>query len=136
MNNTGTKIDSAVATNTILQIQNTATTPTGNLTEWLNTSGSILSRIDSAGTIISGNGFQGSGILNTSGQTTIIISGSRNVGLASSSISVGGGSGVVFIGNATTVPTSNPTGGGILYVENGALKYRGSSGTVTIIANA
>ncbi len=30
----------------------------------------------------------------------------------------------------------NPTGGGIIYVENGALKYRGSSGTITTIANA
>jgi len=29
-----------------------------------------------------------------------------------------------------------PTGGGYLYVENGALKYKGSSGTVTTIANA
>lgn len=44
--------------------------------------------------------------------------------------------GVIGIGNATTVPTSNPTGGGVLYVEAGALKYRGSSGTVTTIANA
>jgi hypothetical protein len=44
--------------------------------------------------------------------------------------------GVVGIANATTVPTGNPTGGGVLYVESGALKYRGSSGTVTTIANA
>jgi hypothetical protein len=43
---------------------------------------------------------------------------------------------VMFIANATTVPASNPTGGGVLYVEGGALKYRGSSGTVTTIANA
>lgn len=50
--------------------------------------------------------------------------------------SYGGGAGVAFIGNAGTVPASNPTGGGILYVEGGALKYRGSSGTVTTIANA
>jgi hypothetical protein len=35
-----------------------------------------------------------------------------------------------------TAPTANPTGGGVLYVESGALKYRGSSGTVTTIANA
>ena len=34
-----------------------------------------------------------------------------------------------------TAPTGNVSGG-ILYVENGALKYRGSSGTVTTIANA
>ena len=50
--------------------------------------------------------------------------------------SLGGGKGVMFIGNANTVPTSNPTGGGILYVESGALKFRGSSGTVSIIAPA
>jgi hypothetical protein len=48
----------------------------------------------------------------------------------------GGGVRVIGIINATTVPTSNPTGGGVLYVEGGALKYRGSSGTVTTIANA
>ncbi|NBU93790.1 MAG: hypothetical protein EBS18_04470 [Actinobacteria bacterium] len=36
----------------------------------------------------------------------------------------------------STAPASNPTGGGYLYVESGALKYRGSSGTVTTIANA
>jgi hypothetical protein len=44
--------------------------------------------------------------------------------------------GLVFINNLTTAPTSNPSGGGFLYVEAGALKYRGTSGTVTTIANA
>ena len=44
--------------------------------------------------------------------------------------------GTFFVANATTVPTTNPVGGGILYVEAGALKYRGSSGTVTTIAPA
>lgn len=48
----------------------------------------------------------------------------------------GTGTGVVAIANAGTVPSTNPTGGGVLYVEAGALKYRGSSGTVTTIANA
>lgn len=42
----------------------------------------------------------------------------------------------IFIANASTVPTGNPTGGGFLYVEAGALKYRGSSGTVTTIGVA
>lgn len=46
-----------------------------------------------------------------------------------------GGYGTVFC-NATTVPTSNPTGGGLLYCSGGALKFRGSSGTVTTIAAA
>jgi hypothetical protein len=42
----------------------------------------------------------------------------------------------IFILNATAVPTGNPSGGGFLYVSSGALKYRGSSGTVTTIAPA
>jgi hypothetical protein len=46
------------------------------------------------------------------------------------------GQGVVYMANAAVVPASNPTGGGVLYVEGGALKYRGSSGTITTIANA
>ena len=49
---------------------------------------------------------------------------------------LGGGQGVLAIANATTAPATNPTGGGILYAEAGALKYRGSSGTVTTIAAA
>lgn len=47
-----------------------------------------------------------------------------------------GGEGIIFIGNRNVAPNTNPSGGGILYVEAGALKYRGSSGTVTTIANA
>jgi len=50
--------------------------------------------------------------------------------------SFGSGSGVIHIANAGTTPTSDPSTGGILYVESGALKFRGSSGTVTTIANA
>lgn len=47
------------------------------------------------------------------------------------------GSGVKVIGIANgTAPSGTPTGGGVLYVEAGALKYKGTSGTVTTIANA
>jgi hypothetical protein len=42
---------------------------------------------------------------------------------------------VIGIGNGTA-PSSSPPGMGQLYVEGGALKYRGSSGTVTTIAPA
>jgi hypothetical protein len=59
---------------------------------------------------------------------------SGNVGIGGTSF--GSGTLVMFIANATAVPSTNPTGGGVLYVEGGALKYRGSSGTVTTIANA
>jgi hypothetical protein len=67
----------------------------------------------------------------------VLASGSnRSVTLASGTPSLGGGANVVFIGNATTAPTSNPTGGGILYVESGALKYRGTSNADATIVNA
>lgn len=36
----------------------------------------------------------------------------------------------------TTAPSGNPTGGGYLWVESGALKFRGSAGTVTPLAAA
>lgn len=42
----------------------------------------------------------------------------------------------LYILNTTTAPSANPTGGGYLYCEGGALKYRGSAGTVTTIAAA
>lgn len=47
------------------------------------------------------------------------------------------GSGVKVIGIANgTAPSGTPTGGGVLYVESGALKYKGSSGTVTTLGVA
>ena len=48
----------------------------------------------------------------------------------------GGGQGVIAIANASVAPSVNLAGAGILYVEDGALKYRGSNGTVTVIAPA
>jgi hypothetical protein len=56
--------------------------------------------------------------------------------LFSETYSLGGGVGVLGITNRNTAPTSNPTGGGILYAEAGALKYKGSSGTTTTLAAA
>ena len=66
-------------------------------------------------------------------QNGLLINSNMGIGTSYSS---GGGGGVLSINNASVVPTSNPTGGGVLYVEAGALKYRGSSGTVTTIAVA
>lgn len=47
----------------------------------------------------------------------------------------GAGAQCVFLSNSAA-PSSNPSGGGYLYVEAGALKYRGSGGSVTPIAPA
>ena len=58
-----------------------------------------------------------------------------NIGFRTGS-QFGAGQGVIAIANASVAPSVNPAGGGILYVEDGALKYRGSNGTVTVIAPA
>jgi len=42
----------------------------------------------------------------------------------------------IYICNSAGVPSNAPVNGGYLYVQNGALKYRGSSETVTTIAAA
>lgn len=59
-----------------------------------------------------------------------------NASFFSAAGSFGSGTAVIFIANRTAAPSSNPTGGGILYAESGALKWRGSGGTVTTIAPA
>jgi hypothetical protein len=59
-----------------------------------------------------------------------------NISLLTSTKSYGGGAGVIFLPNASTNPSTNPSNGGILYVDSGALKYRGSAGTVTTLAPA
>lgn len=57
-------------------------------------------------------------------------------GGVSGSSAFGDGIGVIFIEDATTAPSSNPSGGGIFYSTGGALHWLGSSGTDTIIAPA
>lgn len=48
----------------------------------------------------------------------------------------GGGQGVIAIANAVARPTTNPTGGGVLFAEGGALKWRGPAGRITTLAPA
>jgi len=100
-----------------------------NLQEWQNSGGTALAKVSSAGLL------QTPGLIGNDGATTFTTPGSRNIQFGVTQ-SLGGGGGVIGINNAGTVPTSNPTGGGILYVEAGALKYRGSSGTITTLGAA
>ena len=60
---------------------------------------------------------------------------SSNIGLWTTD-QFGGGTKVIGIANATTAPTTTPTGGGVLYATNGELHWLGSSGTDTTIAPA
>lgn len=65
-----------------------------------------------------------------------VVSLALGANLSSTQMPTGTGDRVIFIANAATVPSADAVGGGILYVEAGALKYRGSSGTVTTLGNA
>jgi hypothetical protein len=60
-----------------------------------------------------------------------------SIQIGATSLSIGGLSGAgIGLTNAAAAPTTNPTGGGVLYAEAGALKWKGPNGTVTTIANA
>jgi hypothetical protein len=76
---------------------------------------------------------------NDNGFETIVVFQRRaaggNIGFGVTS-QFGAGQGVIAIANASIAPSVNPAGGGILYVEDGALKYRGSNGAITTIAPA
>lgn len=71
---------------------------------------------------------------NTSTTVFMVNGGLRNIHLGD--VGVDNGQGVVGIANVVAVPTGNPVGGGVLYAQGGALKYKGSSGTITEIAAA
>lgn len=55
---------------------------------------------------------------------------SSNIQVGSTVQDFGAGSVVVGLKNATTVPTTNPTGGVIIYSEGGVLKYRDPNGSI------
>lgn len=42
----------------------------------------------------------------------------------------------LILENLTAAPSTNPVGGGVIYCEAGALKYRGTAGTITTIGAA
>ena len=70
----------------------------------------------------------------TNGSERMRIDSSGNLLVGTTSVGTSAAK-VIAIANGTA-PSSSPAGMGQLYVESGALKYRGSSGTVTTIANA
>ncbi|WJN62645.1 minor tail protein [Streptomyces phage phiScoe10] len=93
---------------------------TNNIMEWRNPTGGLSARIGANGNIV--------------GQGVAYFAGGVQVG--STSTDFGGGAGaIVGIDDATTVPTTNPTAGVILYSEGGALKYRKPDGTVVTVGS-
>jgi nitrogen fixation protein len=101
---------------------------------------------------IGGNSFDGSGGISMTLKTTtnngtnfitfsrsnntnkFVISDQANVGIGQDTF--GTSSKFVLAMANATAPTTSPVGCGQLYVEGGALKYRGSSGTITTVAPA
>lgn len=75
-------------------------------------------------------------IENSNSATPLIFGEFNNDNVGFSLKDFGSGKQCIAVANSTQVPTTNPTGGGVLYVEAGALKYRGSSGTVTTLGPA
>jgi hypothetical protein len=82
------------------------TSQTADLQQWQNSAGTVLAKVAASGNIVAGN-----------------------MAIATSSVST------IHISNGT-IPSADPVGGGVLYVEAGALKYRGSSGTITTLGAA
>jgi hypothetical protein len=72
--------------------------------------------------------------IGTNGNVRVTVDSSGNVGVGVSTFGTSAAK-VLGLANATA-PTTSPAGMGQLYVEAGALKYRGSSGTITTIAAA
>lgn len=71
---------------------------------------------------------------NAGGIVRVTVDAFGNLGLGVTSFGTSAAK-VLGMANATA-PTTSPAGMGQLYVEGGALKFRGSSGTVTTIAPA
>lgn len=130
---------------------------TADLQQWQNNAGTVMAQVLSNGqfAVTSNGGGISNGTTNVYGaRQSINTVANSNIGLVIRAAGTGqtadlmqmqNSAGTVlmsitkdawtFIGNSTA-PATNPTAGGYLYVESGALKYRGSSGTVTTIANA
>jgi hypothetical protein len=73
-----------------------------------------------------------------SGTSTVVLvtkDSTLNVGIRTAT-EFGGGAGVVGIANALALPGSAVSGGGVLHADAGALKWKGSSSTVTTMGPA
>ena len=72
--------------------------------------------------------------INVLGTSRFLVTSTGNVGIGVSTFGTSAAN-VLGLANATA-PSTSPAGMGQLYVEAGALKYRGSSGTITPLATA
>jgi len=94
----------------------------GVITNWITI---VASTVNTPTISVNGSG---------NGPLSLFALGTANIGL---NVSVFGTNASKVIGIANgTAPTTSPAGMGQMYVEAGALKYRGSAGTITILGAA
>lgn len=86
-----------------------------NVLEARNSAGTTVTRISRDGNIVS---------------SAVLFNNSNGIQLGATSSDFGGGVGVIGLKNATTVPTTNPTLGVVLYSDAGVMKYRDPAGNV------
>jgi hypothetical protein len=144
-------VTNATTTNVGLVVK-AAASQTANLQEWQNSAGTVLAKVNSYGDLYSTGGriFRGStdlganlNILNEFGSKGIVVrqesGGTANLQQWQNS------AGTVLAAvtkdawlelGSSTAPAANSGVGGYLYVEAGALKFRGSSGTITTLGAA
>jgi hypothetical protein len=117
----------AGASTTVGAVIRGAASQSANLQEWQNSGGTVLASISSAGAsnfasvVATGTSRAGAGL------------GSSSVALSTLVSNVTAGH--LVIQNTGTVPAT-PSTAGVLYVESGVLKYKGSSGTITTLGAA
>jgi hypothetical protein len=114
------------ANNTPVVIRGVAS-QVANLTEWRDSGGNNVGLVTAGGTIqmanvVSNAAMRANGSLATSSVAAISIVSNATIGH-------------LVLQNIGTVP-NQPSGGGVLYVESGALRYRGTSNAAVTIVNA
>ena len=135
------------------QVIRGAASQSANLQEWQNSGGTALTYITSAGAIRTTGSIKttaldgvaatlaiqpaatttvGAVIRGASGQSANLTEWQTNAG--GTAMAVTKDSWLAIFNS--TAPAANATSGGYLYVEAGALKYRGSSGTITTLGAA
>ncbi len=114
------------ANNTPIVIR-AAASQAANLSEWRDSSNNNLGWITAGGTlqmanVVSNAAMRANGSLATSSVAAVSIVSNATIGH-------------LVLQNIGTVP-NQPSGGGVLYVESGALRYRGTSNAAVTIVNA
>lgn len=79
--------------------------------------------------------FEVNGTGNMITRAAALINNGMQVGSTSTQFG-GGAGGIIGVTNASTAPTTNPTGGVVVYSEGGVLKYRDPSGNVVVLQSA